>query len=44
MMNYQMMHGDNGGGMMFFAWILYLLAVAVAVLGIIALWKYISKK
>jgi hypothetical protein len=44
MMNYQMMNGDNGGGMMLFAWILYFLAVAVLVLGIMALWKYINKK
>jgi len=44
MMDYQMMNGYNGGGMMFFSWILYILAVAVLVLGIIALWKYINKK
>ena len=44
MMDYQMMNGDNGGGMMFFAWILYVLVAVALVLGIMALWKYINKK
>ena len=44
MMNYDMMSGTNGGGMMFFAWITYLLVVVVLVLAIAALWKYVSKK
>ncbi len=37
--------GCGGGyGMMLFAWIPYLLTVALLVLGIVALWKYINKK
>jgi hypothetical protein len=44
MMNYNMMQGDNGGGMMFFSWIIYALVVVLLVLGIMALWKYINKK
>ena len=38
------MSGVGGGGMMFFAWLPYLLTVALLVLGIVALLKYISKK
>ena len=44
MMDYQMMSGYNGGGMMFFAWILYVLVAVALVLGSMALWKYINKK
>ncbi len=44
MMDYNMMGGVNGGGMMFFAWITYILIVALLVLGIVALWKYINRK
>lgn len=43
-MNYNMMNGDNGGGMMLFAWITYVLVIALLVLGIAALWKYVNKK
>ncbi|HLB32262.1 MAG TPA: hypothetical protein VJL27_01775 [Patescibacteria group bacterium] len=39
-----MMTGGVGGGMMFLGWISYLLAITLLVLGIAALWKYISKK
>ena len=44
MMNYQMMQGHDGGGMMFFSWLIYILLVVLLVLGIAALWKYINKK
>jgi len=44
MMNYSYMMGQSGGGVMVFAWIIYILVVALLVLGIIALWKYINKK
>jgi len=44
MMNYDMMWGLGGNSMMLFAWIPYLLTVALLVLGIVALWKYINKK
>lgn len=44
MMNYNYMMGGGGGSMMLFAWITYLLFVALLVLGIAALWKYINKK
>lgn len=43
-MNYQVMMGGYGSPMMFFGWITYLLIIALLVLGIIALWKYIDKK
>ena len=39
-----MMTGNIGGGMMFLGWIGYLLVITLIVLGIAALWKYISKK
>ena len=42
MMDYNLMGG--GGGMMAFAWITYILVNVLLVFGIIALWKYISKK
>jgi len=44
MMDYNMMSGAGGAGMMFFAWATYVLATALLILGIIALWKYINKK
>lgn len=44
MMDYNMMSGDDGNGMMLFAWITYVLVIALLVLGILALWKYINKK
>jgi len=42
-MNPSMMTGDNGISMMLFGWIIYLLFIVLLVLGISALWKYISK-
>ena len=46
MMNYyyNMMGGGYGGSMMFFGWIISTFVLVLAVLGIIALLKYISKK
>lgn len=44
MMNYGMMGGSGGSGMIFFAWTTYILVTILLVLGIMALWKYISKK
>lgn len=44
MMNYDMMSGLGGGGMMFFSWITYVLFTVLLVLGIMALWKYLNKK
>lgn len=44
MMNYSYMMGTGGSGMMFFSWITYVLVVALLVLGIAALWKYLNKK
>jgi len=44
MMDYDMMGGVGGQGMMLFAWLTYILFSAVLVLGIAALWKYINKK
>jgi len=44
MMGYNYMMGGSGGGMMFFAWITYLLVTVLLILGIVALWKYINKK
>ena len=41
-MDFNMMGG--GSGMMFFAWISYVLVIVLLVLGIMALWKYINKK
>ena len=43
-MDYDMMGGSGGSSMMFFAWITYILFIALLVLGIIALWKYINRK
>ncbi|KKR08109.1 MAG: hypothetical protein UT36_C0009G0037 [Candidatus Peregrinibacteria bacterium GW2011_GWF2_39_17] len=44
MMDYNIMSGVNGSGMMFFGWITYVLIVTFLVLGIGAFWKYINKK
>lgn len=44
MMNYQYMMGYNGGSVMFFSWLTYVLLTILLVLGIMALWKYINKK
>lgn len=44
MMDYGYMMGSGGGSMMLFAWLTYALVVALLVLGIAALWKYINKK
>lgn len=43
-MDYNMMGGAGEGSMMFFAWTTYILTTALLVLGVIALWKYISRK
>lgn len=43
-MDYNMMSGSSGSNMMFFAWITYVLFIALLVLGIVALWKYINRK
>lgn len=44
MMDYNMMNGTNGNGMMFLAWIVYILVIIALALAIAALWKYINKK
>lgn len=44
MMNYDMMRGFNGGGMMLFAWLTYLLVNIALVYVIFALHKYLTKK
>lgn len=44
MMNYNYMFGDGGSGMMLFSWVTYVLVVALLILGIVALWKYINQK
>ena len=38
------MTGAGGGAMLLFGWTSYLLFTALLVLGIAALWKYVSKK
>jgi len=43
MMDYNMMGGVGGSGMMFFAWIVYTLIIVLLIFGIVALWKYINK-
>jgi len=43
MMGCNYMLGGAGGGLMLFAWVTYILVVALLVLGIVALWKYINK-
>ncbi len=42
-MNYELMTGVGGGSMMAFAWLTYVLVIALLVLGIAALWKFIAK-
>lgn len=44
MMNYDMMAGFSGGGMMFFAWLTYLLVNVALVFAILAMAKYLQKK
>ena len=45
MMNYDLMNGVGGSSsMMLFAWLTYILVIVLLVLGIAALWKYISTK
>ncbi|TSC72635.1 MAG: hypothetical protein G01um101438_352 [Parcubacteria group bacterium Gr01-1014_38] len=41
---FSMMSGAYGSGMMFWGWVLYALVVVALVLGIAALWKYVTKK
>lgn len=41
--DYGTMMGSNGGTMMFFGWLAYILIVALIILGIVALWKYLQK-
>ena len=41
---YNMMGGYYGGPYAFLCWLLSLAILALVVLGIIALWKYITKK
>ena len=43
-MDYNMMAGNNDNGMMFFAWVVYVLVIATLVLANMALWKYVNKK
>jgi len=40
--DYSTMMGLNGGTMMFFGWLAYVLFVALIILGIAALWKYLK--
>jgi len=44
MMDYNMMTGNDGNGMMFFAWVTYILVIVALLLAIAALWKYVNKK
>ncbi|MDO8443962.1 MAG: hypothetical protein Q7S80_00440 [bacterium] len=41
--DYSSMMGSNGGTMMFLGWVAYVLVVALIVLAIMALWKYLNK-
>lgn len=41
---YSMMGDGYGGGMMAFGWLLYVLVFVILVLGIVALWKHLTKK
>lgn len=43
-MDYNLMGGTGSGSMMFFAWVTYILLTVLLVLGIAALWKYVTKK
>ncbi len=42
-MNVSMMTGGNGGIMMIFGWLIYVLLVVLIVFGIAALLKYLNK-
>jgi len=44
MMDFNMMSGAYGPGMMFWGWVLYVLVVVALVLSMVALWKYVRKK
>jgi uncharacterized membrane protein YqiK len=44
MMNPDIMTGGIGFSMMFFGWVIYVLVIALIILGIVALWKYINQK
>lgn len=44
MVDYGMMSGMWGWGMMIFGWFTYILVIVLLVLAIVALWKYIGKK
>lgn len=44
MMDFNMMQGMYGSGFMTFGWVVYVLTVIILVLGIAALWKYVTKK
>lgn len=44
MMNYNTMSGNDGGGMILFAWLTYALVIVFLVLAIAALWKYVNRK
>lgn len=44
MMNYDMMMGLSGGGMMFFAWFTYLLVNVALVFAILSMVKFLQKK
>lgn len=44
MMDYTILSGASGGGMMFLASISYILINVLLLLGIAALWKYVNKK
>ena len=41
--DYGTMMGSNGGTMMLFGWLAYVLIVVLVVFGIAALWKYLIK-
>lgn len=44
MMDYNMMGGINGGSMMFFAWITYVIVNVALVYAILSMAKYLQKK
>lgn len=43
MMDYGMMSGTYGSGMMTLGWLVSLLVIINLVLGAVALWKYVNK-